>query len=355
MADGDGNPISTGVLESACFIYQNANDVTISDAACKRAAESVYCAMQEKSYSTQTWSSNLLNPRTKDASTVDWIFLVDLLNFSFWSDVDSADTGKSESNRFTVSWDGKAWTGYWSLCALVNRALVAGVPITTATFWNNTENCSDELLEYVFRSETSEQVPLLSERIACLREAGRVLTEKFDGSFINCIERAGGSAVALVTLIVENFPCFKDEALYKGRPVKIYKRAQILVADIWACFNQQSYGYFRDIDQISMFADYRVPQILYNLGCLQYSDALTSHIRSLNIIPNGDPWEVELRGCSIWSVEMIKSEILKAHPDAKINAILLDFYLWDTAKEIQQRAAVAMDSIPCHRTRSFFY
>ncbi|KAK9373288.1 uncharacterized protein V1513DRAFT_426733 [Lipomyces chichibuensis] len=344
MAGRNCNSFSTGVLESAKFIYENADDVTISEEACKRAAKSIYTSMQEKSYSTDTWASNLLNPKTKDASAVDWIFLVDLLNFSFWSDVDPADTGKSESNRFTVNWEGTGWTGYWSLC----------IPITTPTYWNNTQKCSDELLRYVFRSDTLECVPLLSERIACLREAGRVLTEKFEGSFINCVKQADGSAVALVQSIVENLPCFKDEAEYRGRSVKIYKRAQILVSDIWACFNQQSYGYFRDIDQISMFADYRVPQILYNLGCLQYSDALTTHIRNLQVIPNGDPREIELRGCSIWSVEMIKSEILKAHPDAKVNSILLDFYLWDTAKELQRTAAVS-NSIPCHRTRSIFY
>lgn len=39
--------------------------------------------------------------------------------------------------------------------------------------------------------------------------------------------------------------------------VSFYKRAQILVADIWACFEGKSYGEFHDIDTITMFADYR--------------------------------------------------------------------------------------------------
>lgn len=42
------------------------------------------------------------------------------------------------------------------------------------------------------------------------------------------------------------------------------KRPQILIADSWACFNGQSYGEFHDIDQITMFADYRVPQACHN-------------------------------------------------------------------------------------------
>jgi hypothetical protein len=36
--------------------------------------------------------------------------------------------------------------------------------------------------------------------------------------------------------------------------VRFYKRAQILIADLWACFNGQSFGEFRDIDKITMFA-----------------------------------------------------------------------------------------------------
>jgi hypothetical protein len=39
------------------------------------------------------------------------------------------------------------------------------------------------------------------------------------------------------------------------------KRAQILIADVWACFNGEAYGAFTDIDRITMFADYRVPQV----------------------------------------------------------------------------------------------
>jgi hypothetical protein len=39
--------------------------------------------------------------------------------------------------------------------------------------------------------------------------------------------------------------------------VAIYKRAQILIGDIWACFHDQGLGHFKDIDTITMFADYR--------------------------------------------------------------------------------------------------
>lgn len=37
------------------------------------------------------------------------------MNFSFWSE--------DSDNKYTVTYKGKAYTGYWSLCAAVNRAL----------------------------------------------------------------------------------------------------------------------------------------------------------------------------------------------------------------------------------------
>ena len=148
------------------------------------------------------------------------------------------------------------------------------------------------------------------------------------------------------------FPCFKDEARFEGKTVRIYKRAQILVADLWACFEGESYGKFNDINKITMFADYRIPQMLNSLGCLQYSPPLDHHIRQLRPISSGHSWEIQLRGCSIWCVELIRREIARKHPDAHINAILIDFFLYDTAKEQEAKGIV---SIPHHRTRSIWY
>jgi hypothetical protein len=56
--------------------------------------------------------------------------------------------------------------------------------------------------------------------------------------------------------------------------------------------------------------------------------------------------------CSIWCVELIRREIKRNHPEADLNAILLDFFLYDTIKEIE---AAGQESIPHHRTRSIWY
>lgn len=78
--------------------------------------------------------------------------------------------------------------------------------------------------------------------------------------------------------------------------MRILKRAQILVADMWACFNGESWGEFRDIDKITIFADYRIPQILSSLGCIGYSPPLHSLIARGEMIESGSRLELQLRG-----------------------------------------------------------
>ena len=81
------------------------------------------------------------------------------------------------------------------------------------------------------------------------------------------------------------------------------------------------------------------------------------------MIPYGSLYEVEIRGCVIWSVELICDELKRllkdeqvskyAPPDdrVKINAILVDFFLWDYTKKHEKE----IKDFPVHKTRSIFY
>jgi hypothetical protein len=109
----------TGVLEGAEYVYDNSIDVALDMWSCKTAANAIYKQMQEKSYSTATWSEHELHPKPKDEATVDFIFAMDLLNFSFWSEL-------PDDKRFAVSYKDRTWTGYWSLVAALQRALDEG-------------------------------------------------------------------------------------------------------------------------------------------------------------------------------------------------------------------------------------
>ncbi|ORX69288.1 hypothetical protein DL89DRAFT_268291 [Linderina pennispora] len=333
------------VLDSAEFINRTSQDVSVPLNGVKAAAQKIMQRMQQIGYSTAEWKKNTLTPSVADSAAIEWIFVVDSLNFSFWTD-------KPQANQYTVSLDGQAYRGYWTLCAAVNRAMREGIPITDAAYC---AGITREQVSYIFRTddtETQEPIPMLDERVSVLNEVGRVLLEKYQGKFSNVLRQAQGSAQRLVEMVVRDFTCFRDEHMYMDRIVCIYKRAQILVADLWACFEGKGQCQFADIDNITMFADYRVPQALYHFGALSYSERLFNYLeckQNGELLESGHPWEVEIRGNSIWAVELIRRQItaLGMH----VNAILLDFYIWDYAKEF----ADEMKGIPIHLTRSVFY
>lgn len=51
-------------------------------------------------------------------------------------------------------------------------------------------------------------------------------------------------------------------------------------------------------------------------------------------------------------MELIRREIKRLHPDTHINAVLIDFFLYDKMKEIE---GAGNESFPHHRTRSIWY
>uniref|UniRef100_F7FRF2 Queuosine 5'-phosphate N-glycosylase/hydrolase n=3 Tax=Monodelphis domestica TaxID=13616 RepID=F7FRF2_MONDO len=58
-------------------------------------------------------------------------------------------------------------------------------------------------------------MPLIEERHKILNETGKILLEKFGGSFLNCVRKCDRSAQKLLSLIVENFPSYRDVAKYE--------------------------------------------------------------------------------------------------------------------------------------------
>lgn len=133
------------------------------------------------------------------------------------------------------------------------------------------------------------------------------------------------------------------------------KRAQILVADLWGCFEGRAHGAFHDIDRLTMFADYRIPQALHYFEVLRYSPELTGRLVANHLLEAGSEEEIQIRGASIHAVELIRAKMRQLAQDqspTQPNSIQLDFYLWgfrrDNATEIDLKS-------PYHKVRSVFY
>ncbi|KAF8073952.1 hypothetical protein FPV67DRAFT_1560242 [Lyophyllum atratum] len=393
----DAQELKNPVIESSEFVYQATDIVHINDDGVKMAAKHIRQKLLVESYTPRTWRTHPLHIVPSDPyiasdpmnkSIMNWIFLISALNFSFWSEKEGLP------DRYGVEWqDGwdsegtKVWTGYWSLVASLNRALADDdIPITDPNFYSSETLCPDSLIEHVFRpaEQSTETIPLLRERITVMREVGSILCNNFGGSFQGFLEEfhrrnnGEGTALELVHMITDTFPSFRDEVVYNGKKICFWKRAQILVAETWAAFFPATptltHPIFPgprgpQIQQLTMFADYRVPQILHHLCILTYPPSLVSLLKAGTPLASGSSEEMSLRSASIIAVERVREEILAlfaGDADAdesrkdSLSSVLIDFYLWDLAKKIESgeekiEGTETADMAPIHRTRSIWY
>ncbi|KAL0238853.1 hypothetical protein PCE1_004544 [Barthelona sp. PCE] len=329
------------VKESSEFIRANSEHVSINEEAVHKIASEIEFAYKNGDVSLGAWHDCPFHPQQSD-NILDHVFVIDALNFCFWNE---------DITPYQVLYRGKVHHGYIAAVAALDRALCENIPITTPSFY---ADISVSLMRSVFRPFNRDglppKIPLLMDRVANLTQVGKVLVDVFGGSFENVVRAAGNSASTLVDLIYKHFECFRDECEYKGRKVFFLKRAQILAADVWGALQNSDIGEFHDINELTAFADYRIPQHLKSLGVLEYDEELTAKLESQQLIEPGDPMECEIRGCTIAAIEQIRNAISK-DIQSEVNSVLIDFYLWDKAK---LTAPESVNHIT-HRTQTMFY
>jgi len=200
--------------------------------------------------------------------TVSYLLMLDALNFCFFPEP-----------RWQVVVGGEQVQGYFGLALVLKQAfMIREPPIDDFSYLMCVK---EEEVRILLQGEHPiGKIPLLKERVTILRELGDRMVSLYQGKAANLIEDAGGSAIRLTKILVEGFPSFCDEAWYAGEKIAFYKRAQILVSDLYASFRGKSFGALREMEKLTAFADYKVPQILRNEGVLNYSEALARIVDS---------------------------------------------------------------------------
>lgn len=269
-------------------------------------------------------------------------------------------------------------------------------PVNLSTM-TPTELCS--LLHPHFPSPTPDSqhdvivynLPNVEIRCNLLNELGRVLLEQHEGSALYMISKANCSADALVRIILESFPGFRDfvdtanpdsdwVSATDDSPsvIHFYKRAQIAVADLWAALGRRQRHCnrnesnttlstaeickFDDIGLLTTFPDYRVPQILRHVNVLKYNLSLDKQVDNQVIIQKGSIDEISIRAGTVLAVEKIvhkvKEEILsnaKVDNCSKIvddiSAVTIDWYLWQRGEKLDRANLLG----PHHRIVTTFY
>ena len=107
-----------GVLsprDSGKYIAERSKSVFIVKDNLQKASEIILERMIKLKYSMKTWKTHNLHPKEMTEATLNWIFVLDCLNFSFWS--------KCGETPYKVDYMGKIYTDYEALCAVINKAL----------------------------------------------------------------------------------------------------------------------------------------------------------------------------------------------------------------------------------------
>ena len=268
--------------------------------------------------------------------TLRWIFVLDVLNHCFWP-----DKGKPV---WTVSYKGRDYSGYWGLAASLKRALERDFPISNPEYL---AELSERDLRSIFSGTDEAEIPLLEERLVSLREAGQAILSRWQGDIVHLLEETRGSAVETVQQVVASFASFQDQADYRGRTVYFWKRAQLFVADVHAAFAGEGWGKFDDLAELTAFADYKLPQVLREMGLISYHPDLAKQVDLRENLAAGGEEEVEIRAMTIWAVDALKEALGRRGKAVTSSAV--DQWLWQLGQLEPFRRR------PYHRCRTIYY
>ncbi|MFT4039555.1 MAG: queuosine salvage family protein [Thermomicrobiales bacterium] len=234
-------------------------------------------------------------------------------------------------------------SGYFTIATSLKERWEQTGPLTTAELRGMTDGDCAAL----FGQSLSD--PAIAELMAhfaqTLRDLGEWLAG-YDDDPLAAIAASGGSAAALVADLAR-MPLFRDVALYNGRAVPLYKRGQLLAADLALAFDHTGPGAFHDLDDLTIFADNLVPHVLRLDGLLAYDPSLLARIERGDLIAAGSPEEVEIRAVALHAVERVVAAMRANGVSA--TARELDYLLWHRGQDPRIKAH------PRHRARSVFY
>lgn len=319
-----------GIRAGARFVMSRARHVQIDQRQVRIVAREIldYPAFP----AVTTWEADHLSSiKLKDEELANYVLVLNALNFYFWGEP-----------RWKVTFQDRTRNGYWALTSALRRALLEGYPITDAEYLA-TIPTSD--VAHILRGESI--IPEFAARLHNLREVGELLLRDHDGRFLSCVNGVSQSAPALLRQIITLLPSFVDIRSYDSRTIPFYKRAQILVSDLSSAYESRGITLFHDLSFLTAFADYKVPQILNQLGVLRYAPGLERQLQHLQIIPAGSTQEVEIRASTIVAVEELAR--VTARAGVSLPDYAIDWHLWALAQQENQ------EQLPYHRTPTITY
>eukprot|EP01105_Mastigella_eilhardi_P019250 TRINITY_DN4519_c0_g1_i2.p1 TRINITY_DN4519_c0_g1~~TRINITY_DN4519_c0_g1_i2.p1 ORF type:complete len:368 (+),score=108.39 TRINITY_DN4519_c0_g1_i2:72-1106(+) len=125
-------------------------------------------------------------------------------------------------------------------------------------------------------------------------------------------------ACDLVRALVETFPlAFNDVHEYEGQRVCFYKKAQLVVGELYYRFRKEDHRFdFPDAHRLTAFVDNVIVATLRKAGVVSCTEALSQRISRCEPLPSGSRDEVALRAAALAAVERVCTALASRDPRA---------------------------------------
>jgi hypothetical protein len=260
-------------------------------------------AMEYFEFELPTWDFPPFYPQTDSFEEMCLYYLVfNSINYCYFDEYDNRfQDGKNRSStlaglRITENWD-----------QLKDPQFLAHV---------------DEvyMLGELFKAEIP--ISLVKERAAAFREIGEFILQNPDFTFQKMFAKHHRNAYFVSQMIPNYLPSWRDP---------FFKRAQLFVGMVQGRF-QADAPFDKGLKDLTIFADYRVPQTLHDLGIISYRAPMLSILYAGQFIPCGSRMELEIRAASIVGADLLK-EALNVYYGGALTSLEMDYFLWGIKRQ----------------------
>lgn len=326
-------PIGSPVLESLRPVIERSRHVRTDTEAIAEVAE--WMAYEELPFPNFGLD---FDPQSDRDRAIDFTLVSNTINTAF-SDF-------STGEKFQTNYQGRTWSDSEAMTACLKRAMAQGIPVLDGRYLAEVTRL--ELAE-IFSGNS--EMPMLDEKLEVLNNVGKILAERYDGSFHNfletCSPRLFDAGKGLVDRLITEFPRFDDTSSYRGYEIQFHKLAQLAYWGLYAGFRKKGGFRIDDIGSMTAFADYIVPVALRVMGILVYTPELDEKIRSHELIPRDSDEEIEIRSHMLYATALLTEDINARRP-VELQVIIpqVDARLWSSYHATHW---------PHHLTRTIMY
>lgn len=251
---------------------------------------------------------------------IHFILLFDAINFSFWGDP-----------KWRIQTDIGTLDGSFAL-------LYAFLHLRKTQGHLTIEKIEEKEFESCLKGNVT--IPFLKERYKILKQVSSIIQQKMNGDFSYFIKDIT-TDIELFQVILNFFPNFMDQRKYQGHPVYFYKLAQLVTSDLLHIKEKKEHQMV-DYSHLVGCADYKIPQILRDLGILVYHDDLAFKVDHKQEIKENSVEEVEIRANTIVAINKLQSY-------TDLSSIEVNDAIWN----LSQKKSLA--NRPYHLTRTLAY